>query len=121
MLHGRGLVHDPSTLSPGAMFSRPIGRYILQPNHAGPRKHVRGLHASNDEVSDGIHPQLCSVHPGVEPSIRPRPIRSMSNEAAANWVVVKVVDHRPQRARFVEIAVVAAAALPEAIVNLAVG
>ena len=45
----------------------------------------------------------------------------MIHEAAADRIVVKVIDHRPERGRFLDVAIISAASLPETIMDLPIG
>jgi len=45
----------------------------------------------------------------------------MIDEAAADRIVVKVIDHRPERGRFLDVAIISAASLPETIMDLPIG
>jgi hypothetical protein len=43
------------------------------------------------------------------------------DKSTPHGVLVKIVDHRPQRSRIADVAIIAAASLPKAVVNFAVG
>jgi hypothetical protein len=45
----------------------------------------------------------------------------MIRETAPDRIVVNLVDHRPKRGRFLDVAIISATPLPETIVNLPIG
>src|SRR5260370_30219534 len=61
------------------------------------------------------------LFPRIKPGTRPRPIRWMIPEAAADRIVVNVIDHRAKRGRFLDVAILSAASLPKTIVDLPIG
>ena len=74
-----------------------------------------------DKFQQRIHDQGHVLFPRIKPGTRPRPIRGMIHEAAADRIVVKVIDHRAKRGRFLDVAIISAASLPETIVDLPIG
>src|SRR5262249_21296169 len=68
-----------------------------------------------------IHFNRHRPDPRIKPGARPYPVRCLLHEPAPHGVVVNVLDHLQQSGRLDHVTVVAAAALPEAIMHLAVG
>src|SRR5437667_214855 len=87
----------------------------LAPNFIGARE---SMLTQADKFQQRIHDQSHVPFPRIKPGTRPRPIRGMIHEAAADRIVVKVIDHRAKRGRFLDVAIISAASLPETIVDL---
>src|SRR5438094_728022 len=69
-----------------------------------------------DKFHQRIHEQGHVLVTRIKPGTRPRPIRWMFHEAATDGIV-NVIDHRPKRGRFLDVAIISAASLPETIVG----
>ena len=103
--------------APGAMLSRPVPRSkLLPPTYWG----RESMLTEADKFQQRIHDQGHVLFPRIKPGTRPRPIRGMIHEAAADRIVVKVIDHRAKRGRFLDVAIISAASLPETMVHFAV-
>jgi hypothetical protein len=74
-----------------------------------------------DKFHQRIHDQGHVVFRRIKPGTRPRPIRWMIHEAAADRILVNVIDHRAKRGRLLDVAIISAASLPETIVDLSIG
>src|SRR5207253_10896397 len=74
-----------------------------------------------DKFHQTIHDQDHVLILRIKTGTGPRPIRWMIHEAATDGIVVNVIDHRPERGRFLDVAIISAASLPETIVDLPIG
>jgi hypothetical protein len=86
-----------------------------------PRHPNSGRPPSSVKHRQGIHSERYSWHPFVKSGTRPRPIGRPFHQSATYRIRVDVLDHGPQRGGVGDIAIVAAAPLPEAVMHFAVG
>jgi hypothetical protein len=74
-----------------------------------------------DKFHQRIHDQGHVLFSRIKSRTRSRPIGWMIHEAATDGIVVNVIDHRPKRGWFLDVAIISPASLPETIVDLPIG
>src|SRR5207302_10664859 len=101
------------------MLSRPLRARVPAQNIWGRESMLS--QSSTCELHQRIHVQSDILPPGIEAGTGPGPVRRLTDQPSTHRVVVDVVDHGTQGGRFVHVAVVAAAALPETVMHFPVG
>jgi len=73
------------------------------------------------QPGQGVHLDWHRPDAGVVAGTRPYPVRGDLHQPTPHWVVVDVLDHGQERLQLADVPVMAAAALPEAIMHRAAG